>query len=131
MTIHDDLVSWNTGADSEQLISAGEVDVILAWNGRAYGSIAQQGAQFAAAYGESFVHYDSVVVPKGVADPEAAMELVDFMMRADRQAVLTSLIPYAPTNQEAELGELSDDLKEFLPNTNPELARGVIVQDQR
>lgn len=76
-TIKDDIVFWNIGADSEQLMIAGEVDMILAFNGRAYAAIAQQGAAFETAYSESFLHYDAIAVPQGVSDPAAAMDLVD------------------------------------------------------
>jgi putative spermidine/putrescine transport system substrate-binding protein len=130
-TIKDDVVFWNIGADSEQLMTAGEVDMLLAFNGRAYAAIAQQGAQFDTAYSEAFLHYDALAVPKGVRDSAAAMELIDFMMDAERQATLTTLIPYPPANREATLSGLSPALEEFLPNTNPDLADGVIVQDQR
>jgi putative spermidine/putrescine transport system substrate-binding protein len=129
-TIKKHMVFWNTGADSAQLMTSGEVDMLLAWNGRAYAAIAQQGAKFAPAYGESFLHYDALVVPKGVRHPETAMRLVDFMMDAERQATLTTLIPYAPANQKATLTNLPARLKEFLPNTNPRLSRGRVVQDQ-
>jgi putative spermidine/putrescine transport system substrate-binding protein len=129
-TIKDDLVFWASGADSVQLMTAGEVAMIQAWNGRAYDAIAEQGAPFKAAYGEAFLIYDTLVVPKGVSDPAAAMRLIDSMMDPRRQAKLTELIPYSPTHEGAELGELPGKLQGFLPETNPEMARGIVVQDQ-
>jgi putative spermidine/putrescine transport system substrate-binding protein len=129
-SIKDDIVFWNIGADSEQHMTAGEVDMILAFNGRAYAAIAQQGAAFETAYSESFLHYDALAVPKGAKDPVAAMQLIDFMMDAERQATLTTLIPYPPANRDAALDGLPPDLQEFLPDTNSKLAAGVIVQDQ-
>ena len=96
-SIKDDLVFWNTGADSEQLMASGEVEMILAWNGRAYAAIAEQDANFAPAYGESLLIYDALVVPKGVKDPDEAMKLVGSMMEPERQAKLTTLIPYSPS----------------------------------
>jgi putative spermidine/putrescine transport system substrate-binding protein len=130
-TIKDDLVFWNIGADSEQLMTSGEVAMLLAFNGRAYAAIAQQGAKFAPAYGESLLHEDVLVVPKGSENKADAMELVNSMMNPERQAELTRLIPYGPSNQDAKLSGLSPELKQFLPTTNPKLAKGVVVQDQR
>jgi putative spermidine/putrescine transport system substrate-binding protein len=130
-SIKDDLVFWNIGADSEQLMTSGEVAMLLAFNGRAYAAIAQQGAKFAPAYGESLLHEDVLVVPKGAKDPEQAKKLVSSMMDPERQAELTRLIPYGPSNEDAKLSGLSPDLKEYLPTTNPKLAKGVVVQDQR
>jgi putative spermidine/putrescine transport system substrate-binding protein len=130
-TIRKDLIFWNTGSDSAQLMASGEVNMILAWNGRAYAAIAEQKAGFAQAYGESITHYDALVVPKGVRDTAAAMKLVNYMMDARRQAYLTTLIPYAPANRDAKLTGLNPTLRDFLPDTNPKLAKGVVVQDQR
>jgi putative spermidine/putrescine transport system substrate-binding protein len=130
-TIKKDLVFWNSGTDSVQLMVSGEVTMILAWNGRAYAAIAEQKAKFAPTYQESFLHYDALVVPKGVKNPQTAMKLVAYMLDPARQAKLTSLIPYGPSNKKAILANLPDPLKGFLPNTNTELAKGTIVQDQR
>ncbi|WP_084964855.1 ABC transporter substrate-binding protein [Thermoactinospora rubra] len=130
-TIRKDLVFWASGAESTQLMTAGEVAMIHAWNGRAYAAIAEQGAGFAPAYGEAFLIYDTLVVPKGVRDPKAAMKLVDYMLDPARQAKLTSLIPYSPSNKKAVLTGLPAPLQEFLPETNPKVAEGVHVQDQR
>lgn len=130
-TIKNDLVFWNSGTDSVQLMTSGEVSMILAWNGRAYAAISDQKAKFAPVYEESFLHYDALVVPKGVKDSATAMKLVAYMMDPARQADLTRIIPYAPSNKKATLGDLPAALKGFLPNTNPELQKGTIVQDQR
>jgi putative spermidine/putrescine transport system substrate-binding protein len=130
-TIKEDLVFWATGADSEQLMSSGEVAMIHAWNGRAYAAITEQDAKFAPAYGEAFLIYDTLVVPKGVADPDQAMQLIEFMLDPERQATLTSLIPYSPANLKADLSDLPGPLQEFLPETNPKVEQGTIVQDQR
>jgi putative spermidine/putrescine transport system substrate-binding protein len=130
-TIEDDLIFWPSGADSVQLMTAGEAVMIQAWNGRAYDAIAEQGAAYESAYGDAFLIYDTLVVPKGVKDPESAMRLINSMMDPKRQAKLTSLIPYSPTRVDAKLGELPAKLKEFLPETNPKAQRGIVVQDQR
>ncbi len=130
-SIEDDLVFWNSGADSAELMVAGEVAMILAWNGRAYAAIGEENARFAPAYGEAFLVYDAAVVPKGVSDPQLAMKLVDFMMDPQRQAKLTTLIPYGPAHTEAKLTGLPPKLEEFLPETNPKLKQAMIVQDQQ
>ena len=124
-SIKDDLVFWNSGTDSAQLMTSGEVDMILAWNGRAYAAIGEQGAKFAPAYGE--------VVPalrrsrrarRTSSDPELAMKLVDYMMDPARQAKLTTLIPYGPANTKAKLPGCRRQLEAFLPEHEPEARRG-------
>ena len=80
---------------------------------------------------EKLVRSLEAVVPKGVKDSAAAMELVNSMMDPDRQAALTALIPYPPTNKQARLANLPAGLTDYLPATNPTLAETVIVQDQR
>lgn len=130
-TIKKDLVFWNSGSDSTQLMVTGEVAMIMAWNGRAYAAIGQQNATYSQALGETFLIYDALVVPKGVKDKANAMKLVNFMLDPARQATLTGLIPYSPSNTTAKLPDLPAALKEYLPETNPALAATVIVQDQR
>ena len=130
-TIKSELVFWNSGADSTQLMTAGEVDQILAWNGRAYAAIAEQKAAYTAAHGEEFLHYDALVVPKDVKDTALAMKLVAYMMDPARQATMTTLIPYAPANTKAKLSGLPTGLEQYLPSTNPKVAAAIIVQDQR
>ena len=129
--IEDDLVFWEAGSDSETQMASGEVDIIMAWNGRAYAAVSGQDAPFAGGEGESLLIYDALVVPKGVEDPDAVMELIDFMMQPERQANLTTLIPYSPSALDAKLADLPGDLTPFLPETNKAMAAGTIVQDQR
>ena len=129
--IEDDLVFWEAGSDSETQMASGEVDIIMAWNGRAYAAVADQDAPFAGGEGESLLIYDALVVPKGVDDPDAVMELIDFMMQPERQATLATLIPYSPSAVDAELTDLPAELEPFLPQTNPAMAEGTIVQDQQ
>lgn len=131
MTIRDSFALWNSGADSAQFMAAGEVDMILAWNGRAYDAIEKQRAKFAPAYGESFLVYDALVVPKGVKDKKLAMKLVAYMMDPVRQAKMTTLLPYSPSNKDAKLVNLPAGLKDYLPETSPKVAEGVIVQQQK
>lgn len=130
-TIKDDLVFWEAGSDSETQMASGEVDLIMAWNGRAYAAVADQDAPFAGGGGESLLIYDALVVPVGVANPDEVMKLINFMMKPEHQATLTTLIPYSPSAGNAELSDVPEDLKPFLPQTNPEMAAGSIVQDQQ
>ncbi|NED95604.1 extracellular solute-binding protein [Phytoactinopolyspora alkaliphila] len=130
-TIEDDLLFWEAGSDSETQMATGEVDIIMAWNGRAYAGVSQQDASFAGGEGDSFLIYDALVVPVGVENPEVRMELVAFMMQAQRQAELTKVIPYSPAAAHAELSDLPADLEPFLPETNPAMVAGNHVQDQR
>ena len=130
-TISDDLVFWEAGSDSETLMARGEVDLIMAWNGRAYAAISAQDAQFAGGAGDAFLIYDALVVPRGVENPEAAMKLINFMLQPERQAALTKLIPYSPSVSGATLTGLPEGLHDFLPETNEKVAAATIVQDQR
>ena len=130
-TIKDELVFWEAGSDSETQMASGEVDLIMAWNGRAHAAVADQDAPFAGGSGESLLIYDALVVPVGVADPDEVMKLINFMMRPEHQAKLTTLIPYSPSAKNAELTDIPEDLKPFLPQTNPKMAEGSIVQDQQ
>ncbi len=99
-TIKDELVFWEAGSDSETQMASGEVDLIMAWNGRAYAAVADQDAPFAGGSGESLLIYDALVVPDGVANPDEVMKLINFMMRAGAPGQAHHPDPLLPVGQE-------------------------------
>jgi putative spermidine/putrescine transport system substrate-binding protein len=98
-TIKSQLIWWDTGAQSEQLIASGEADLGLIWSGRAL-----HGAE-TAPIGLSWDQWLTIsaywVVPKGTKNKALAMEAIKLFTSPQAQSELTKYLPYGPTNKNA------------------------------
>lgn len=102
-SIKDSIKFWGSGAESQDLMTSGEVDMLMAWTGRGYNAIVSQKAPYALVPADIFVLSDDLVVPKGVADPATSMQLVEFMLQPQYQVELAKLIPYSPSRTDAQI----------------------------
>lgn len=116
-SIRDDFVFWTTGAQAQQLIEAGQVDMALVWSGRAYSAV-KNGAPFAPMWDQWMPEADTIAVPKGAKNPKASMALINYYLGAEQQAKLTELTSYSPINVDAK-PEL-DELAQSYLTTSPE-----------
>lgn len=116
-SIRDDFVFWTTGAQSQQLIEAGQVDMAVVWSGRAYSAV-KNGAPFAPVWDQWMPEADTIAVPKGARNPKASMALINYYLGADQQAKLTELTSYSPINVDAKPD--LDELAESYLTTSPE-----------
>jgi putative spermidine/putrescine transport system substrate-binding protein len=100
-TIKSQLVFWQSGAQSEDLIGSGEVSMAMMYNSRAYDAkVALQkpvdyifnGQILAAAY---------LTVPKGTKNQAQAMELIAYAVSKDVNGQLSESLPLAPSNKES------------------------------
>lgn len=99
-TIKDQIVWWDTGAQSAQLLADGEVTLGMSWNGRIF-DIQQEGAPVEIMWDQHIITADYLVIPKGTENLDAAMELIAWMVSADNNAELSKFITYAPPNENA------------------------------
>ena len=97
-TIKDDLVWWETGAQSEQLLTSGEASMGLVWVSRAL-SGADRGIKIDWTDWTSQTGY--WVVPKGTENREAAMKALEFFTEPAQQIAFTEFMPYGPSNKYA------------------------------
>lgn len=102
-TIKDDLVWWETGAQSEQLLSSGEAAMALVWVSRAL-SGADAGIRIDWTNWTSQTGY--WVVPRGTRNLEAAMKAIEFFTEPEQQIAFTEFMPYGPSNKDAIDGVL-------------------------
>jgi putative spermidine/putrescine transport system substrate-binding protein len=111
-TIKSQLVFWQTGAQSEDLIGSGEVSMAMMYNARAYDAKVAlkkpvdyifNGQILAAAY---------LTVPKGAKNEAQAMKLIAYAVSKDVNGSLSKWLPVAPSNK----GALPD------PKMSPDLA---------
>jgi putative spermidine/putrescine transport system substrate-binding protein len=85
-TIKDDIIWYDTGDQQVQLVSSGEAPLVQAWNGRIT-QAAADGQPVANEFGENFITYDQVVIPKGYPNAELAQDwMVWFLENPKAQA---------------------------------------------
>ena len=97
-TIKDDIVWWETGAQSEQLLASGEASMGLVWVSRAL-SGAEKG--IAIDWTDWTTQTGYWVVPKGTKNKDAAMKALEFFTEPAQQIAFTEFMPYGPSNKHA------------------------------
>ncbi|TRW47574.1 ABC transporter substrate-binding protein [Georgenia yuyongxinii] len=112
-TIRDTTTYLTTGAEQQEALESGAVDMMLSWPGRAYGA-AQNGANLGTVWNQAMLYWDGMAIPKGSTNLDAAHQFISFSIAAGPQATLTENTAYAPINTDAK--PEVDPLKEqFLP----------------
>ena len=91
---------WSTGAQTSQLLSSGEADVVSAWNGRAQLAI-NDGSPVALNWNQSLWTYEGWVILKGGPNVDLCREFVEFCAQGKQQALYTKSLAYGPTALDA------------------------------
>lgn len=110
-TIKNDIVWWDSGSQSEQLLSSGEASMGLVWVGRAV-NVADKGIKVDWRNWTSQTGY--WVVPKGTKNKDAAMKAISFFTDPEQQVTFTKYVPYGPSNNNA-IGSIDPKFKGMLP----------------
>jgi putative spermidine/putrescine transport system substrate-binding protein len=113
-TIRDSLDFIATGADQQQALTTGQVDMMVAWPGRAYDAV-RGGAHLAPVWNQPIFYSDALMIPKGSKNKEQALKFISFAVKAESQAALTEKIAYAPINENAR-PKVEDTEQAFLPH---------------
>lgn len=132
-TIKGDVVWWEAGAQAPQLLADKEVSMTLAYNGRIFDAIVEEGKPFAFIWDGANLDMDYWVVPKGAPEKDAAMKFIAFASDPARQADLSKYIAYGPPRKSAapSVGKFKDgttDMAPYLPTT-PANTEKALVND--
>ena len=108
---------WSDNSQSQQLMEQDEVDLIHMTNGRATQSILDHKAPFALVWNGAIFsgHGEGWFVPTGCPNPIGGMKFLDFVGRAEYQAVFARLLYYAPQNPKA-IALLEDKIAKLMPS---------------
>jgi putative spermidine/putrescine transport system substrate-binding protein len=98
-TIKDDIVWWESGAQSQELIGSGEVAMSMIWNGRGYSAKHTDNKPVEMQWNQQILTADYFVVPKGSPNKQVAMEFIAWATCANNNAAVSDKIPYGPTNK--------------------------------
>lgn len=114
-SIRKDTVFLSTGADQQQALSTGRVDMMMAtWPGRAYDA-EKQGASLTAVWNQPLLYWDVLVVPKGTKNKAEAMKFLATVVSAEAQTRLAEAYAYAPINDGSK-PNLTDLQQKYIPH---------------
>ncbi|MDO5613795.1 MAG: ABC transporter substrate-binding protein [Paracoccus sp. (in: a-proteobacteria)] len=132
-TIKGDILWWEAGAQAPQLLADKEASMTLAYNGRIFDAIVQEGKPFGFVWDGVNLDMDYWVVPVGAPNRDAAMKFIAFASDPAQQANLSKYIAYGPPRKSASasVGMFKDgttDMAPYLPTT-PENVERALVND--
>ncbi|MDK1374027.1 MULTISPECIES: polyamine ABC transporter substrate-binding protein [unclassified Sinorhizobium] len=113
-TIKGDIIWWSGGAQSQQLLASAEAPFGSLWNGRMT-ALAQSGINVETSWEQNITAADSLVVPKGAKNKDAAMQFIALATSAEAQAELANLTGYAPINLDSPK-MMDEELAKTLPD---------------
>ncbi len=93
-------VWWTSGAQSAQLLNDGEVDMVMAWNGRV-SALTKEGAKVAYTYNQGILQSTSLCILKGAPNLATATKFINEAVDPVLQANLPLHIDYGPANPKA------------------------------
>ncbi|WP_395541253.1 ABC transporter substrate-binding protein [Neotabrizicola sp. sgz301269] len=96
-TIKSDIIWWEGGAQSQQLLASGEAPIGFFWNGR-LAALKADGMDVGISWDQNITAADALVVPKGAKNKEAAMKFIAEATSAEGQAAFAAASGYAPIN---------------------------------
>lgn len=113
-TIRKDLTFFTTGAQQTQALETGQIDMMLAWPGRAYDA-KRNGADLGVTWNGALRYSDTLSVVKGSKHKDRAMRLINQIVSAPAQTALAQALPYTPANTAARPAP-TPLLREFMPS---------------
>ena len=115
-------VWWTSGAQSAQLLNDGEVDMVMAWNGRV-SALIKEGAKVGYTYNQGILQNTSLCILKGAPNLATAVKFLNEAVDPVHQANLPLHIDYGPANPKAfDTNVISEARAKELPSA-PENAR--------
>ena len=117
---------WEAGALPPQFLVAGDVAMTSAFSGR-IDAAQREGQNLQITWAGGIYDLDFWVMPKGVANKDAAMKFIALASSADTQAEYARQISYGPTNTQA-MAKIDAKTQALLP-TSPANSRDALRFD--
>ena len=117
-TIKADIIWWDSGAQSQQLLASAETPYGSFWNGRLT-ALALTGVTAEISWENNITAADSLVVPKGTKNKDAAMKFIAHATSAESQTNFAAATGYAPINLDSP-GLMDPDTRNSLPDKKAE-----------
>jgi len=117
-----DTVFWKTGAQSQQLMEAGEVDMIMMWTGRAMAAV-KNGADYSPVWQDWLVVMDYLTIPMNAKNLQGSYALINAYLGKEAQEIMTEQTAYTPVHKEAK-PKLDKITADFMVNTPERIKQG-------
>ncbi len=95
------LILWTTGAQSQQMMEAGEPDMAIVWSGRGKAAVVN-GADYVPVWKDWIVAKDQITIPVGAKNVDAAYALINAYLGKEAQEKMTEVTSYSPINIDAQ-----------------------------
>lgn len=95
-TIKKDTVFWEAGSQPPQLLADGEVVMAMAYNGRIFNTVQNDGKPFEIIWDGQVFEWEGYAIPKGAPNEAAALEFVKFATSSEALAKAAEYISYGP-----------------------------------
>ena len=126
--IKDDVLWWESGSQSMQLLADKEVVITSSWNGRLDAAIKKEGKNFRIVWDHQAMEYDLWVVIKDNPKKDLAMQFIEYSSRPEVMKNQSKYISYGPTTYAAaEL--IAPEILIDLP-THPHNSKTLFVVNQ-
>jgi putative spermidine/putrescine transport system substrate-binding protein len=120
-------VWWTSGAQSAQLLNDGEVDMVMAWNGRV-SALASEGAKVAFTYNQGILQSTSLCILKGAPNLSTAVRFLNEAVDPVLQANLPLHIDYGPANPKAfDTGVIKPERAVQLPSSPDNMRKQALM----
>jgi putative spermidine/putrescine transport system substrate-binding protein len=120
------IVWWTSGNQPMQLLGSGEVAMTTSYNGRIRGANAENNRDFRIMWAGNILNVDSWVILKGSPNKDAAVKLLEFLGRTDRQVEWPTKLGYGVGNVEAQ-AKLAPELAATLPTAPANMEVGLTI----
>lgn len=121
-------VWWSSGAQTSQLLKAGEVDMCPTWNARAQ-TVIDEGAPVKIIWNQGLWSTEGFAILRGTPNADICRQFIKFTCDAQRQAIYTKSLAYGPSNPDAY--EHIDPVKAKMLPTYPENMATAVKIDGR
>ena len=130
-TIKDQVIWWEKGAQTPQLLADGEVVMGSTYNGRLFSVIEEEKQPIAMMWDWQVFDLDGWVVPKGAPNKAEVMEYLKFATDTQRLADQAKFISYGPARASSaplvgKHASLGIEMAPHMP-TNPENAKNTLL----
>lgn len=118
---------WQSGAESQQLLREGGIDMVLMFNARAQ-SVIDEGGSAAYTFNEGFIDYGCWTVVKDAPNKDLAMKVLGEFVKKEYQAQMTVLSNYGAANTKIEeTGLIDAALAPKLPTSAENYPKQVVL----
>ena len=130
-TIKDQVIWWEKGAQTPQLLADGEVVMGSTYNGRLFSVIEEEKQPIGMLWDWQVFDLDGWVIPKGAPDKDEVLKYVKFATDTQRLADQAKFISYGPARASSaplvgKHATLGIDMAPHMP-TNPENAKNTLI----